>query len=367
MTRRRQPLPADSCRCWCPRTSTTACNLPDLVILRFRDAEPHGAGQVQHQDRRRSSWSSATSNGVDHAGAADHRRGHRAGGGVRRDRHVHRRPRVRPRAPALPRPAHRDLHAGHRVRRGEEGRPAGRAARRHGRRDDHGVRPRLARAGSPTGSSSTGWPARSGTRWRSRTASSSSARPSRRQDAPAPTSDQAEPAAPAPGHRPACASGPSSPRPSRSRRCRSGGGTSRSKKALVGTAPAKTSRRSCSGPGVAPPELAKTFGDPVYVATRRALPRPVRGRRRGEGARRSRSPARPPSSRAPPAATRRSAPAPRSRSTTSARRSTASTWSPPRGTATTRPPATPRTSRSPAARSGRCSGSPPAAAARVGR
>ena len=40
-----------------------------------------------------------------------------------------------------------------------------------------------------------------------------------------------------------------------------------SKKALVGTAPAKTVSAQLSGTGVAPPELAKTFGDPVYVAT----------------------------------------------------------------------------------------------------
>jgi phage protein D/phage baseplate assembly protein gpV len=40
-----------------------------------------------------------------------------------------------------------------------------------------------------------------------------------------------------------------------------------SKKALVGTAPAKTQSAELSGSGVAPADLAKTFGDPVYVAT----------------------------------------------------------------------------------------------------
>jgi phage protein D/phage baseplate assembly protein gpV len=40
-----------------------------------------------------------------------------------------------------------------------------------------------------------------------------------------------------------------------------------SKKALVGTAPAKTRSAQLSGTGVAPTDLAKTFGDPVYVAT----------------------------------------------------------------------------------------------------
>lgn len=40
-----------------------------------------------------------------------------------------------------------------------------------------------------------------------------------------------------------------------------------SKKALVGTAPAKTRSAQLSGSGVAPTDLAKTFGDPVYVAS----------------------------------------------------------------------------------------------------
>ena len=111
------------------------------------------------------------------------------------------------------------------------------------------------------------------------------------------------------------------------------------KKALVATAPAKTT--SAELPTITPADIAKTFGDPVYVATdvpyrtqaevdgrggrdRRAdrrRVRRVRGRRPGQ----------------PETAGR----TPRSRSTTSARRSTASTRSPPRGTATTRPPATP--------------------------
>ena len=39
------------------------------------------------------------------------------------------------------------------------------------------------------------------------------------------------------------------------------------KQALVGTAPARTRSAQLSGPGVAPTDLAKTFGDPVYVAT----------------------------------------------------------------------------------------------------
>ena len=39
------------------------------------------------------------------------------------------------------------------------------------------------------------------------------------------------------------------------------------KQALVGTAPAKTRSAELSGSGVAPTDLAKAFGDPVYVAT----------------------------------------------------------------------------------------------------
>lgn len=39
------------------------------------------------------------------------------------------------------------------------------------------------------------------------------------------------------------------------------------KQALVGTAPARTQAAELSGPGVAPADLAKVFGDPVYVAT----------------------------------------------------------------------------------------------------
>jgi phage protein D/phage baseplate assembly protein gpV len=39
------------------------------------------------------------------------------------------------------------------------------------------------------------------------------------------------------------------------------------KQALVGTAPAKTRSAELSGSGVAPADLAKAFGDPVYVAT----------------------------------------------------------------------------------------------------
>jgi len=39
------------------------------------------------------------------------------------------------------------------------------------------------------------------------------------------------------------------------------------KKALIATAPASTRSAQPAGPGVAPPDLAKVFGDPTYVAT----------------------------------------------------------------------------------------------------
>ena len=114
------------------------------------------------------------------------------------------------------------------------------------------------------------------------------------------------------------------------------------KKALVATAPADDQTAAAAGHD-SPADLAKTFGDPVYVATDVAVPHPGRGRRRGEGAGRAdRRRVRRVRGRRPrqPEAARRTR---RSRSTTSARRSTASTRSPPPGTATTRPPATPRT------------------------
>ena len=178
-----KPLPADLVPLLVSADVDDSLNLPDLVILRFRDAGRTvlaksnikiGAKLVVAGDEQ----------GLDHAGAADHRRGHCAGGGVRRHRHVHRRPRVRPRAPALPRPAHRDLHRRSRRPTWRRRSPSGPGS--HWARSTR--RPRCsttsARPGSPTGSSSTDWPGRSGTRWRSRTASSSSARRSRRRTRP---------------------------------------------------------------------------------------------------------------------------------------------------------------------------------------
>ena len=85
-------------------------NLPDLFDPAVPRRRAHRARQDEPQDRREAR-DRGDQQGVDVAGTTDHRRGHRAGGRVRRDRDVHRRPRLRPRAPALPRPPHRDLHA----------------------------------------------------------------------------------------------------------------------------------------------------------------------------------------------------------------------------------------------------------------
>ena len=85
-----------------------------------------------------------TSTDTQQPAAADLGRGHRAGGRVRLDRHVHAGPRLRPVPPAVPWPPHGDLHAGHRVRRRGQGGPAGRSEHRHRRVDHHGLRPRVA-------------------------------------------------------------------------------------------------------------------------------------------------------------------------------------------------------------------------------
>ena len=79
-------------------------------------------------------------------------------------------------------------------------------------------------------------------------------------------------------------------------------------------------------PGVAPADLANTFGDPVYVATDVPFRAQSEVDARGEGARGADRRRIRRSSRASPGATPRSVQGPRSRSTTSARRSTASTW-----------------------------------------
>ena len=78
--------------------------------------EPAGAVQGRREDRLEGQDRASRPPTATQPGAADHRRGHRAGGRVRRHRHVHRDPRLRQGAPALPRPADRDLHADDRLR-----------------------------------------------------------------------------------------------------------------------------------------------------------------------------------------------------------------------------------------------------------
>ena len=260
----------------------------------------------------------ATSNGVDAAGAADHRRGHGAGGGVRRDRHVHRRPRLRPGAPALPRPPHRDLHAGDGVRRGHEGRAARRAARSaRSTSTTDGLRPRL-----PGQRHRLGVPRRPGPRDRPR-----GGRQGRQVRVPRAAAGRAT--RPAPNER---------RRPSRwllrqgndllrfrsvvtvGRAGQGGAGPglglareAGARRHRAGRAPVSASCRPAS-PRPSSPRRSATR---CYVATDVALPQPGRGRRRRRRRSPSRSPARSPSSRASPGATPRSARAPRSRSTTS--------------------------------------------------
>jgi len=137
------------------------------------------------------------------------------------------------------------------------------------------------------------------------------------------------------------------------------------KRALVGTAPAKTRSAELSAQGARPTDLATVFGDPVYVATdvpyrkqaevdaaAKALAEQIAGAfAEFEGVARGNP---------------RIQAARRSRSTTSERRSTASTWSPPLGTPTTRPRGTARTSRSPAVRTDRSSAWPRAVRPVVG-
>ena len=274
---------------------------------------------------------------------ADERRGHRARGGVRRRRHLHRDPGVRRRPPAVPRPPDRGVHADDRVRHRPEGRPAGRAPAGRGRR----ARPRststcrqagtsdwdlLQRLAADVGFDITvregkfgfGPPAEAtGSTRRGRTASH-------------------EPAGPAAGRRPAAVPGGGD-----LRRTGQGGGGPR-----LGHRDQAAADRDRSGgdggrvpprrrPGPAREDLR---GRPVR-RDRRAAPHAGRGGHGLEGAGRDRCrvvrrvrgcrPRQPGGAGGRPDHPRqRSAP-----------RSTASTPSPRHGTGSTRPPATPRPSR----------------------
>ena len=116
--------------------------LPDLFVLRFRDSERIVLAKSGVKIGSKAKIS-VPATGSQTARAADRGRGHRARGGVRQHRHLHGHPRIRPGAPAVPRPAHRDLHADDGLRHRHPGRPARRPDGRQGRVDQHRVRPRL--------------------------------------------------------------------------------------------------------------------------------------------------------------------------------------------------------------------------------
>ena len=112
--------------------------LPDMFALRFRDpgrivlaksgAKVGAKAKIMVQVA-----------GSPVARAADRRRDHRPGGGVRQRRDVHRDPRVRPGAPAVPRPAHRELRPDDGLRHRHQGGAARRPDGRRGDVDQHGV------------------------------------------------------------------------------------------------------------------------------------------------------------------------------------------------------------------------------------
>ena len=173
---------------------------------------------------------------------------------------------LRPRAPALPRPPHRDLHAGHGVRRGEEGRAARRARRWARSTPTSTVFDHVSQGGVSDWEFLDGLAREIGHEVAVKDGKFEFRAPKPAKDAPAPTSDQAEPLLLRQGtdlvrFRSVVTSA------EQVKEVQVRGWDVARKTALVGTAPAKTESAQLSGPGVAPPELAKTFGDPVYVAT----------------------------------------------------------------------------------------------------
>ena len=261
-------------------------------------------------------------------------RGHRAGGGVRHRRHVHRHPRATTRrtgcsAAAGPRPTPRSPPPTSPPRW-----PSGRGCTT----GDVDVAPAPSsttcpRRAPPTGSSCSALAAEIGYEIAVRDGKFDFGTPTRRPTARTGGGRTAErePAGAAARHRPAAV-----PRRRHLGRAGQGGRGPR-----LGHRHEAGARRDRAGrrprrvelPDIDPAELAKTFGDPVYVAT--DVPYRTQAEvdaRRGR-ARRGRSPARSPSSRAWPGATRAAGGRRDHRSTTSARRSTASTPSPPRATA----------------------------------
>ena len=126
--------------------------LPDMFSLRFRDPErivlaksnAKVGGKITIKVNM-----AASSTPED----PDRGRDHRAGAGVRHQRHLHDHPRLRPRAPAVPRPPNRQLRPddrlGHRHPGGEASEPQGGAGGQHQHRLPRGQPGRSERLGDP--------------------------------------------------------------------------------------------------------------------------------------------------------------------------------------------------------------------------
>ena len=116
------PLPADV-EPLLPSVRRRQPQLPDLFVLRFRDPDHVVLPKAGCQDRRRSASRSAAAASLPGPlligeVTALEAEFDRAG-------HVHRRPGLRPRAPAVPRPPDASVHPDDRVRRRQQGRRSG--------------------------------------------------------------------------------------------------------------------------------------------------------------------------------------------------------------------------------------------------
>ena len=269
-------------RRWCRPIVDDSLNLPDLFQLTFRDPDAPRSPTASSRSARRSSvqvFSDAAPGGR----AADHGRGHRARGRVRPERHDDRRPGLRPVPPAVPGPAHRDLHRRDLLRRRPQGRRAGRP---EGRARSTPPRP-------STTTSSQG----NVTDWEFLTGLAPEIGFEvglLRRQVRVPQARPIRPAAPASGiahdattrcsscwARTCCASAPPSPSSEQVKEVQVRGWDMRQKKALVGTAAGRDAvgARSASRP----PSWPRTFGSPAYVGVRTPVRHPGRGRRRRQG------------------------------------------------------------------------------------
>ena len=104
------PLPSDVEQLLVEAYVDDSRNLPDLFVLRFRDANRVVLSKAAVKIGSRIKVA-VTSTGTQTPVATDIRRGHRGGGGLRRDRHVHVGPRVRPVPSAVPWSPRGDLYA----------------------------------------------------------------------------------------------------------------------------------------------------------------------------------------------------------------------------------------------------------------